>query len=124
MKKILPTFFFSFLFCCNFLFAQVPSIQWQKCYGGSAWEYSKAVRQTSDHGYFIGGTTVSVDGNVSGDHGGGDYWVFKVDNAGNLEWQSCYGGSYEDDAYSLELTSDNGFVIAGFTGSEIGRAHV
>jgi hypothetical protein len=32
-------------------------------------------------------------------------------------WESCYGGTGEDEAYSIRKTADGGFLVAGFTSS-------
>src|SRR5258705_12892458 len=85
------------LFCFNVLYAQVaPSIEWQKCLGGSGFDYSQYVLQTSDEGYVVAGTTYSSDGDVSESLGGADCWLVKLDEAGNLDWQKSFGGSDDD----------------------------
>jgi hypothetical protein len=49
------------------------NIQWQKSIGGSNNEFASDVQQTSDGGYIIAGTTYSVDGDISGNHGFDDF---------------------------------------------------
>ncbi len=104
--------------------AQAPSIQWQKCLGGTGGEGGFSIETTPDGGYLVAGTTQSNDGDVSGLHvstmNARDYWVVKLNSSGAMIWQKCYGGSDEDDAYSLALTKDNGFIIAGYTASHDG----
>src|SRR5690349_2986100 len=73
-------------------FAQ-PAIQWQKCLGGTGSDYGYYVEQTSDSGYIAGGESNSLDGDVTGNHGGYDYWVVKMDKNGTIQWQASYGGS-------------------------------
>ncbi len=53
-------------------------------------------------------------------HGNADYWVMKLDNGGNLQWEKSYGGRNEDDAYDVEQTNDGGYILAGATGSNDG----
>ncbi len=54
----------------------------------------------------------SNDGDVTGNHGGDDYWVVKVDYRGpHTKWQRCYGGGSQDDAYSIRQTTD-GWAIS------------
>ena len=96
------------------------NIVWQKCFGGSAEEKAYAIEQTSDGGYIASGFTASNDQNVSGNNGGMDYWVVKMDAAGNLTWQDCFGGyvpgvgNWGEHAYSVKPTSDGGYIVGGF----------
>lgn len=89
------------------------TLQWQKCLGGSGHDYAQCIRQTFDGGYIVAGYTASNDGDVSGNHGGSDYWVVKLDSLGVLQWQKCLGGSSSERAYSIQQTSDTGYIIAG-----------
>ncbi|OAA32504.1 hypothetical protein AT15_00045 [Kosmotoga arenicorallina S304] len=95
-------------------------IQWQKCLGGSSYDYAKSIIQTSDGGYVVAGNTASNDGDVSGNHGDFDYWVVKLNGTGNIQWQKCLGGSDIDVALSIIQTNDGGYVIAGYTYSNDG----
>ncbi len=52
-------------------------IQWQRALGGSGDDLGRFVQQTSDGGYIVAGDTESNDGDVSGNHGGADFWVVK-----------------------------------------------
>ena len=99
----------------------VGNIQWQKCLGGSSYDEANSIRQTADGGYIVAGITNSSDGNVSGNHGHEDFWVVKIDNVGNIEWQKCLGGSSYDLAFSVQQTIDEGYIIAGITNSNDGN---
>jgi len=94
-------------------FAQAPAIQWQTCLGGSGDESASAIRQTSDGGYIVVGTSESNNGEVSGNHGGEDYWIVKLDTTGAVQWQKSLGGSSFDEALSVQQTSDGGYIVAG-----------
>jgi hypothetical protein len=48
--------------------------------------------------------------------GGYDYWIVKVDSAGNIKNDMIIGGADNDYLYTLQKTSDGGF-IAGDTSS-------
>ena len=100
------------------------AIQWEKNLGGSynggLGDWAQSVQQTTDGGYIVAGTTRSNDGNVSGNHGGEDFWVVKLDSSGALTWQKCLGGSNDDAAYSIQQTSDGGYIVAGSTYSNDG----
>ncbi len=69
-------------------------IQWQKCLGGSKSEDAYSIKQTADSGYILAGRTNSDDGQVSGFHGGNtlDFWIVKLNNTGDLQWQKSLGG--------------------------------
>ncbi|HPU47245.1 MAG TPA: hypothetical protein PLQ91_06455 [Bacteroidales bacterium] len=100
--------------------AQAPAIEWQKCLGGTSWDYAKSIQQTSGGGFIVAGYTSSNDGDVSGNHGGGDYWVVKLDSSGTIQWQKCLGGTDNDEAKSIQQTSDGGYIVAGETWSNDG----
>jgi len=91
------------------------TIQWQKCYGGSAEDYGSSVYPTTDGGYILAAFTASNDSNVSGNHGIYDYWIVKIDSVGNMQWQKCLGGSNVDFARSVEQTKDGGYIVLGHT---------
>jgi hypothetical protein len=96
------------------------SIQWQKTYGGTADDVAHSVIQTSDGGYIVAGKSLSSNGDVTGLHGNFDYWLVKTDNKGKLIWEKCYGGSLPEEAFCIQQTSDNGFVLAGSSFSPVG----
>jgi hypothetical protein len=109
----------------DFLMVKLNSaglFQWKKCLGGSKNDQGTSIRQTNDRGYILAGYTASNDGDVSGHHGGtgSDAWVVKLDSTGNVQWQKCLGGKGDDVAYSVILTSDGGYAIAGYTWSNDG----
>ena len=96
------------------------SITWQKCLGGSANDFIASSVQTTDGGYILIGNTSSNDGDVSGNHGGTDVWVVKINSLGIIDWQKCLGGSDYDDGYSIQQTTDGGYILFGFTVSNDG----
>src|SRR6185295_17243166 len=100
--------------------AQTPAIEWQKNFGGSYEDFGSSVQQTIDGGFIVAGFSVSTNGNVSGNHGGFDSWIVKLDAAGNLAWQKSLGGSSEDYGTFVQQTTDGGFVVAGYSYSNDG----
>lgn len=92
-------------------------IQWQKCVGGSTYDYGQCIQQTIDGGYIVIGTAESSDGDVVGQHGNNDCWVVKLNNSGGIEWQKCIGGSSSDGGNFIQQTADSGYIIVGGTGS-------
>ncbi|MGB3075499.1 MAG: T9SS type A sorting domain-containing protein [Chitinophagales bacterium] len=86
---------------------------WEKSLGGSSNDVANAIRQTNDGAFIFAGYTFSTQGDVTGNHGGADYWLVKVSDAGELLWQHCYGGSNNDFANDIELTEAGGYLITG-----------
>jgi len=93
------------------------AIVWQKCLGGTSWDYANSVQQTRDGGYIVAGVTYSSDRDVSGYKDYGDAWVVKLSASSAIEWQKCLGGSHWDSARSVRQTSDAGYIVAGYTES-------
>jgi len=95
-------------------------IVWQKSLGGSDYDYAYSIQQTIDEGYIVAGYTKSNDGDVTGNHGYGDYWIVKLTSAGDIDWQKSFGGSDFDLANSIQQTTDGGYIIAGYSDSDDG----
>ena len=99
-------------------------IQWQHCYGGSAYDICYAIRATYDSGYILAGYATSTNDDVHGNHGnhggGGDFWVVKITALGDTQWEKCYGGSGDEIAYDIRQTADSGYIVAGYTTSNDG----
>ncbi len=97
------------------------TIQWQKSLGGIGPDYGYSIRQTTDGGYVVFGTSFSNDGDVTtGNHGIGDFWVAKLTSTGTLQWQKAFGGSGADLGTAIRQTSDGGYIITGQTQSNDG----
>jgi len=89
------------------------SLQWSKTYGGTGIDVGNDIVQTSDGGYAIIGYSTSSDEDVTENAGAHDYWIAKLDSAGNMSWQKSFGYSGTDDGLSIIQTSDNGYLITG-----------
>jgi hypothetical protein len=82
---------------------------WDKTFGGSGFDTAYCVQQTADGGFIVAGRTQSYGA------GGSDLYLVRTDATGKKLWQKTFGGSLEDEARSVQLTADGGFIIAGFT---------
>ncbi len=118
MKKLLKTSWGKYLFIfvlliCGKAVAVQPDTMWTKTYGGSNIDVGYCVQQASDGGYAICGYTRSF-GTLSGRN----MWLIKTDSSGNQLWNNTYGGNADDEAYSVQQTSDGGYILAGYTKSQ------
>jgi len=95
-------------------------ILWQKALGGSGWDDIWSAQQTSDNGYILAGRSSSTDGDVTENRGQFDFWIIKLNEAGQIQWQKSLGGSKSDMAKSIKQTSDGGYIVAGETASNDG----
>ena len=85
---------------------------WTRMVGGnSEEEVGYSVIETNDHGFVATGFTKSYGA------GGKDVYLIKTDPNGNLQWQKWYGGTSDDEGYSVIQTDDLGFLIAARTSS-------
>jgi hypothetical protein len=86
------------------------TFRWHKWYGGGNDEWAYSVKQTPvDSGFIICGFSNTWGGN------GYDVYLVKTDKLGNVIWENTYGGPDWDFGYSVDLTSDGGYVVAGST---------
>jgi len=88
--------------------------QWNKTFHGNycdSYDIANSVQQTSDGGYILAGYKLS-------DAGTWDFWLVKTDPDGNEQWNKTFGGWWGfDSAYSIQQTSDGGYILAGDTKS-------
>ena len=84
---------------------------WEKSYGGSNFDVAKSISSTFDSGFIIAGSSRSSNGDVNKNQGQNDAWVTKINNSGQLIWETTVGGAEIDFAYdAVQLT--NGTIIA------------
>jgi hypothetical protein len=84
---------------------------WSRTYGGSDDDQAWCVQQTTDGGYIVVGETNSFGA------GGDDVYLIEIDPNGVTMWNRTYGGSEDDRAYSVQQTTDGGYVVVGETNS-------
>ncbi|MDY6990868.1 MAG: MopE-related protein, partial [Thermodesulfobacteriota bacterium] len=97
------------------------TIDWQKAYGGTGSEgmwrnfsffnHTVCIQETGNHGFVVATYTDSFGA------GNDDFWILELSSDGNVNWQKTYGGSGNDIAYSIQRTTDGGYVVLGWTAS-------
>ncbi|MBN8680501.1 MAG: T9SS type A sorting domain-containing protein [Chitinophagales bacterium] len=102
-------------FCINGLLVAQPSIQWQQSFGGLKKDSARSVKQTRDRGFIVIGYTLSTDGDITGPIGGGDWWILKISDTGEKEWERTLGGMSTESAYDVAIADDGGYVVVGET---------
>ncbi|EDP97245.1 hypothetical protein U8527_02820 [Kordia algicida OT-1] len=93
-------------------------IDWIKTLGGTEEDTAQDITLTSDGGYAIVGYTKSINGDIT-DHTSeqNDYWVARLNADGTLLWSKTYGGTADDRGEAIKTTSDDGFIITGYSRS-------
>ncbi|KAF5435527.1 CASH domain-containing protein, partial [Candidatus Methanophagaceae archaeon] len=84
---------------------------WDKTFGGTNWDESHSVQQTTDGGFILAGSVYSYGA------GSNDAWLVKTDSNGTAEWTKTFGGTGPDSASSVWQTINGGFILAGGTTS-------
>jgi len=79
---------------------------WTKSHGDSGFDWGYDVLQTNDGGYVI-------TGEMNRSMEEGDLFLLRTDDSGELLWIRQYGGEGVDYGYSVQQTSDGGFIVAG-----------
>jgi PKD repeat protein len=97
------------------------NFEWQNTWrGGAGGHTASAIQETFDqsgnpNGYIVAGE-FCVSWNWIQDYlSDFDIWIQRLDLDGRLVWQKTYGGDYRDAAYSVQQTTDGGYIVAGQT---------
>jgi hypothetical protein len=85
------------------------NIKWTKTVGGINNDIGTSIVQTSDNGLAIAGYTNSFGA------GSYDFYIIKLDSAGNLKWTKTIGGTGDDEAEKIIQCNDKGLIIVGYT---------
>ena len=98
---------------------------WRKLFSGTDSEIINDITLTADGGYILVGGTNSNDGDFIGniesftgnmDIYGSTYkeaFVIKLESSRTISWIKYYGGSDNDNFYSIVLADDGGYLISG-----------
>lgn len=97
------------------------NIQWQKILIANQDDYGMMIRETPEGDFLVGANSIS---GISGDkttasYGYIDIWLLKLNSAGEILWQKEFGGGSVDEITDIEITPDNGIIIAANSSSGI-----
>ncbi|HMC97698.1 MAG TPA: hypothetical protein VKG92_08600, partial [Flavobacteriales bacterium] len=96
------------------LVAQTPTLQWQRCLGGTAEDDATSIIQTADGGCAVATIAYSPDGVGCGYEGDG--WLVKLLPDGSVDWSYCSGYEWIDTFSSVAQCSDGGYILTGSLG--------
>ncbi len=85
---------------------------WFRTYGGEEDDLAYMIEKTGRGEYILVGNTKSFGAGKT------DVWLMKIDPEGNMIWEKTFGGARDDWAYSVLPTSDKGYILTGYAGSE------
>ncbi len=99
----------------------VGDIEWQKIYGGTGTDSFEGMCATSDGGFVLCGYSYSGIGGTKTEAniGNADYWIIKINSEGDIIWQNTIGGNKDDFAYTIKQSADGGYLVGGFSKSNI-----
>lgn len=86
------------------------NLTWSKSFGGTSQEKAYSIRQTPTGEYFIGGKKKKP---ITQD----DFYLIKTNANGDTLWTKTYGGNANETINSIDLCSDGGVIMTGYTES-------
>lgn len=98
------------------------NILWDKTYGGSSADELHAISLAPGGGFLLGGRSMSPVSGEKTEAARGewfDYWVVRIDEAGNKHWDRTLGGDNNDVLYAITPSADGGFLLGGASNSGI-----
>jgi len=85
------------------------NMKWENSFGGTGWDEIFSIVQTKDGSFVATGCVWSKGA------GRGDIYIAKLNKNGDLVWDKTFGGSENDEAYSIIQTDDEGYAVTGIT---------
>ncbi|MBK6642347.1 MAG: hypothetical protein IPG39_14535 [Bacteroidetes bacterium] len=89
-------------------------------WGGGGGSETPGTQKKTGGGIGWGGVFPFDDWRRKTNMGFNDYWIVKIDSIGNKQWDKDYGGTDFDYLYSLQQTTDGGYILGGYSSSGIG----
>jgi hypothetical protein len=101
--------------------------EWDQTYGGVEREELSKIVLLTDGNYLLGGSSFSdaspvedLTGKTENSRGGNDYWLVKIAPDGSKIWDKTIGGEKSDELRDVVAMADGGYVLAGYSESDIG----
>lgn len=88
--------------------------EWQKAFGETNGQETAENVVSTNNEFIIGGTALNTVTGLTKNNESSDYWVFKIDNLGNLITQKTFGGSGLDVLKNISLGKNNNIYLSGF----------
>lgn len=86
------------------------NMEWDLVLDHGSYEIGFSFVEISDGGYIITGQRT------------GDFWLLKVDNIGNVIWETAIGlQNMSECGYALQQTVDGGYIVAGCRNTDVGE---
>jgi hypothetical protein len=96
-----------YLLKLNFL----GGVVWSRTFGGVENDLARSVRQTSDGGFVVAGSTASFGAGYD------DFWIIRTNASGDSLWSRTVGGVGGESAYAVRPVPSGGYIATGATGS-------
>lgn len=96
------------------------TLLWEKTIGGTSFDVGRAIYQAQEGGFFIAGSSRSLDGDITTNQGQNDALIMKISTNGDLEWQKTIGGSDIDFCYGITQLPNGKVIAVGDTTSSDG----
>jgi hypothetical protein len=89
--------------------------QWDKRYGGNLMDLGSWIEKAPEGGYWVSGTIYSDSSSEVSEpsYGQMDYWIFKIDSAGNKIWDKRFGAYGVDVSTSFIIMPDSSIFLCG-----------
>ncbi len=117
-KNIIGLFIFVLINSSNL---SGQNIIWDHSEASSYDEVARSIININGGEFLVGGKATSNTAPINNHHGlqgNNDFWLYKLDSIGNMIWNKCYGGTQDEEIYSVIQTLDNGYCAVGLTYSQ------
>jgi hypothetical protein len=85
------------------------TLLWEKTVGGKDADSPSYITPSKDGNYLVAGFTFSYG------EGNRDFWLFKIDNNGQVMWSCTQGDAAYQEAYGVIDVCENQYVMVGWT---------